>query len=227
MPIVAVVFDLDYTLAVPVRARETLLGEATEATGAPPITREAYLDAHRRSHTHETRAPIFADLLAGYDTDVAPEDLADAYRNAIAGAIEPVGGAEDLVSDLCREYRVGLLTNGPVVAQRDKIATLGWEELFDAVVVTGSLDAGKPDERAFASILDELDVAPAEAVYVGDAVATDVRGATNAGLHMVQVCYPGGPDPDARADAHVDRAELGVCLPDVIAGLDGAREVDG
>ena len=60
----AVVFDLDYTLAVPERDRATILAEAAQAAGAPPLSREAYLEAHRRNLTRETREPIFADLLA-------------------------------------------------------------------------------------------------------------------------------------------------------------------
>jgi len=37
-----------------------------------------------------------------------------------------------MLADLRGEYRVGLLTNGPVRAQRDKLETLGWEDAFDA-----------------------------------------------------------------------------------------------
>ncbi|WP_135821143.1 HAD family hydrolase [Halostella litorea] len=219
MTLRAVVFDLDYTLAVPDRDRETLLREAAAAADAPPLSRAAYLDAHRRNLTGETREPIFAELLDGADTSADPAELAAEYRRTIAAALEPVPGAADLVRDLRERYRVGLLTNGPVRAQRDKLATLGWEGLFDAVVVTGDLAAGKPDVRAFDAALDRLGVAPAEAAYVGDEVEADVRGASEAGLAVVQVVWPDGPDPDPRADAHVDRAELAAELPGILAAL--------
>jgi len=219
MTLRAVVFDLDYTLAVPDRDRETLLREAAAAAGAPSLSREAYLAAHRRNLTSETREPIFAELLADRDGEADPAEVAAAYRRSIAAALEPVPGAADLVRRLRDRYRVGLLTNGPVRAQRDKLATLGWEALFDAVVVTGDLAAGKPDERAFEAVLDRLGVAPDEAAYVGDEVEADVRGASEAGLAVVQVVWPEGPDPDPRADVHVDRAELTAELPGVLDGL--------
>lgn len=212
MALRAVVFDLDYTLAVVRRDRATLLREATEAVGAPEISREAYGDAHQRGHAHRTRGPIFADLLEKDDG----EELAEAYRAAIAEVIEPIDGAEALIADLRERYEVGLLTNGPVLAQRDKLVTLGWEELFDAAVITGELEAGKPDPGAFEAILDALDVAPEEAVYIGDGVETDVAGASGIGMAVVQVLYPGGPDPDPRADVHLDRADLVSDLPELL-----------
>ena len=220
MGLKAVVFDLDYTLAVPERDRQTLLNEATASVGVPDIDREAYLGAHRDHLTGETRAPIFDDLLAEREADADPAELAGEYRRAIADALRPVDGAADLVRELRERYRVGLLTNGPVRAQRDKLRTLGWEDLFDAVVVTGDLEAGKPDGRAFEAALDSLAVAADEAVYVGDEVEADVRGASAAGLRVVQVVAPDGPDPDPTADAHVDRAELVARLPAMLTEID-------
>ncbi|WP_254531417.1 HAD family hydrolase [Natrinema gelatinilyticum] len=214
----AVVFDLDYTLAVPRRDRATILEEATAVTGAPALTREEYLAAHRRNLTTETREPIFADLLAESDTD--PAAVATAYRETIADDLEPVPGVEAMLSEFREEYRVGLLTNGPVRAQRDKLATLGWEDAFDAALVTGELEAGKPDPRAFEAIVDELDVAPTDAVYVGDEVEADVLGATEAGLRAVQVVLEDGPRPDPRAIDHLEQTEIATALPGIVAGLE-------
>lgn len=96
----AVVFDLDYTLAVPTRDRATLLSEATTVADAPSLSREEYLAAHRRNLTRETREPIFADLLAELETDADPAAVADAYRETIADALEPLPGVESMLADL-------------------------------------------------------------------------------------------------------------------------------
>ncbi|MFC6717433.1 HAD family hydrolase [Natrialbaceae archaeon GCM10025810] len=212
----AIVFDLDYTLTVPNRDRGAILADAAESAGAPPLSREDYLEAHRRNLTRETREPIFADLLEEAGADVEPAAVANAYRETIADSLRPLPGVERLLERLRREYRVGLLTNGPVRAQRDKLETLGWENAFDAALVTGELEAGKPDPRAFEAILRELCVDPDEAVYVGDEVEADVVGATNAGLDAIQVVREGGPEPDERAVAHVDGSVLAEELPAVL-----------
>ncbi|QLG48768.1 HAD family hydrolase [Natrinema halophilum] len=214
----AVVFDLDYTLAVPRRDRATILEEVTAATGAPALTREEYLAAHRRNLTTETREPIFEDLLG--QSDVDPAAVARVYRETIADDLEPLPGVEAMLSDLRDEYRVGLLTNGPIRAQRDKLETLGWEDAFDAALVTGELEAGKPDPRAFEAVVDELDVPLAEAVYVGDEVEADIRGATEAGMAAIQVLLETGPEPDPRAVAHVEQSAVATAVPNVATELE-------
>jgi putative hydrolase of the HAD superfamily len=217
--ITAVGFDLDETLAVPTRDRATILADAAEAADAPSLSREAYLAAHRRNLTRETRTPIFADLLSGRDTDADPGTVASAYRREIADALVPLPGIEPFIDRLREEYRVGLLTNGPRVAQRDKLTTLGWTDIFDAALVTGELDAGKPDRAAFEALLDALGTAPGETAYVGDDVDADIAGAADAGLVPIQVLYEGGPEPSPRAAVHLPREELAATLPDVLADL--------
>jgi putative hydrolase of the HAD superfamily len=220
MTIRAVAFDLDSTLAVTAADRETILRDAVAAVDAPPLTRAAYLDAHGRHLTGDSRTPVFERLLddAGA-TDVDPAALAAAYRERIARAIEPIPGARDLVADLRARYAVGLLTNGPTRAQRDKLDVLGWGEAFDAALVTGDLEAGKPDAAAFDALCDALDAPPDDVAYVGDDATADVAGAADAGLHPVQVTFPGSADPHPAAVAHVARADLPATLPDVVADL--------
>ena len=223
MSVAAVAFDLDYTLAVPERKRAEILVSAAEEAGAPPLEREAYLDAHRRNLTRETRTPIFADLLADTDADADPADVARVYREQIADALRPIDGAEALLATLRNRYRVGLLTNGPIRAQRDKIETLGWEDRFDVALVTGELPAGKPDPRAFEALAAALDASPEEIIYVGDERDADVVGATEAGFVAVQVLFDDGPEPDPLADAHIPRTALVERLPRLIAEFDEQR----
>ena len=217
MAIRAVVFDLDYTLCVPERDRQTLLDEATDAVGAPNFSRETYLDAHRRNLTGDTREPIFADLL-GEESNTSAKALARAYREVIDDALAPVTDAEGLVSRLRETYRVGLLTDGPVCAQQEKIDVLGWADLFDAVIITGALDAGKPDERAFGAILDALNITSEETVYVGDHPEVDIAGARAAGLHTIHVTDDGTSTTEA--DASIERDALATRLPMLIESLD-------
>ena len=219
MSIRGVAFDLDYTLAVPDRDRETLLAEAVEQADAPPISRSEYVQAHRNHLTTESRAPIFAELLAGETTDTDPDQLATAYREAVTTALVPIPDAEQLLRELRAEYRVGLLTNGPVRAQRSKIEYLDWEPLFDTTLVTGELAAGKPDAAAFDALLDALGTTPQETVFIGDTPDEDISGADAVGIHTVQVLFDGGPQKDTRADAYIERDRLAADLPGLLAAF--------
>ena len=243
----AVVFDLDDTLAVTDRDRAQLLEEATATADAPSISRSAYVETHREHLTTDSRTPIFAALLeerarqehetddgspektetTGSELAVDPEVLAMAYHEAITDALTPVPGVETMLERLGDTYRIGLLTNGPVRAQREKLAALGWESTFDVALVTGELEAGKPDDRAFAAVLAELDVTADEAVYVGDDVDADVGGATAAGIRAIHVLGP-DTEPDSQAVAHVERDALATELPEILTGLaDHSPESDG
>ena len=207
MSLAAVVFDLDYTLVVPERDRQTLLDEATAAAGVRPIDRQEYLDAHGTDVASRTRAPIFERLLEEGD----PEAVARAYRSAVEDALVPIPGAVELLAELRRNYRVGLLTDGPVRAQRGKLEALGWTDLFDAVVVTGTLPAGKPDPRTFEAITGDLGVDPGATAFVGDHPVADIRGASDAGLRPVQVVtdrFERAPE----AEAYVEQETLGTEL---------------
>lgn len=224
MPVTAVGFDLDDTLCVPARDRATLLDEAVESVDGRPAptwaSRSAYRRAHRANLTGETRTPVFESMLEDAAVDADATDLARAYRERVNASLRPVDGAEALVRGLRERYRVGLLTNGPSVAQRTKLDALGWTDAFDATLVSGELPAGKPDGRAFRALLDALDASPAELVYVGDDPEADVGGASAAGCRVVQVVGPGGPDPDPRAAAQVPLDALADELPRTLAGLE-------
>jgi len=215
MDTAAVAFDLDDTLAVTRVDRATLLTEALHDVGAPQRSREAYLQAHAENLTARSREPVFERLFENEDVDAVA--VAAAYRDRVNAALEPVPGVEAMLTDLRERYRLGLLTNGPVVAQRSKLAALGWTDAFDAALVTGELAAGKPEPAAFESLLAELGTDASETVFVGNDVAADVQGAVAAGIDAVQVCYPGGPSRDPDAFAHVDRDELAVELPRILA----------
>lgn len=203
MTLAAVVFDLDYTLTVPDRNRQTLLDDATAAAGVRDIDRQEYLAAHDADLASETRAPIFETLLDEGD----PAAVTKAYRDAVEEALVPVDGVVDLLLAVRRQYRVGLLTDGPVRAQRGKLDRLGWEKYFDAVVITGALPAGKPDPRAFDAVVREVGVPANATVFVGDHPDADIRGAKDAGMVAVQVLgeqYDRTPE----ADAYVERENL-------------------
>jgi len=216
MDMAAVAFDLDDTLAVTRVDRATLLTEALREAGAPQRSREAYLQAHAENLTARSREPVFERLFASVD-DVDAAAVAEAYRNRVNAALEPVPGVEAMLSDLRKRYRLGLLTNGPVVAQRSKLEALGWTDAFDAALVTGELAAGKPEPAAFESLLAELGTDASATVFVGNDVTADVQGAVAAGIDAVQVCYPGGPGRDPDAFAHVERDELAAELPRLLA----------
>lgn len=219
MDLRAVGFDLDETLVAVDQPRASLLDTATDRVDAPSLSREAYLEAHAERSGAQSRKPVFAAMLAEEETTVDPATLAAAYREAVLEAMAPVTDVPALVGRLRDRYRVGLLTDGPDGTQREKLSRFGWTELFDATVVTGTLDAPKPDLGAFAALTDALAVPRERTAYVGDHPENDIAGASEAGLVPVQVVYEGGPSAHPTAAATVRRSALGENLPDTLTSL--------
>ncbi len=210
----AVAFDLDDTLAVTGQPRDALLEQAAERADVPlTFDRDDYLDAHREHSGTASRRPVFEALV--------PEDagaITKAYREAIGDAMEPAAGAAEMLDSLQHRYQLGLLTDGPEDTQRDKLDRLGWTETFDAVVITGPLDAPKPDPSAFMTLCKALGTEPSDTVYIGDDPHRDIEGARTAGLAAIQVVYGDGPSPHPAATAAVPRTELAT-LPRVLEDL--------
>ncbi|MFB6194188.1 MAG: HAD family hydrolase [Halobaculum sp.] len=215
MTIAAVGFDLDDTLLVTERSRDAILADVAAAHDVS-VSREAYLSAHRDHAVAETRRPIFDALTETAD----PGAVADTYRRLVGDHLTAVTDVAGLLAELGDRYALGLLTNGPARAQRDKLSRVGWTDAFDAIRVEGELGYGKPDRRAFDALLAALDAPPVETVYVGNDPTMDVQGAADAGCHTVQVTYPDGPAVADAADAHLPRDRLASELPAVLADFD-------
>ena len=100
-------------------------------------------------------------------------------------------------------YRMGLITNGAPDLQREKLVHSGLEPFFDAIIVSGEVNVGKPDPRIFALALERLGARPDEAAMVGDSPARDITGALNAGVRAIMIKRAGlqrdlvGITPDA------------------------------
>jgi len=99
----------------------------------------------------------------------------------------PYPGIDELLADLNPNYKLGLLTNGPFDTQWEKIEALGFDKLFDAVIVAGDIGIYKPDVRIFKILLEKLGVAAKHSLFVGDTYDTDIHGAHQAGMYTAWI----------------------------------------
>jgi putative hydrolase of the HAD superfamily len=116
-----------------------------------------------------------------------------------------------------RGLRTGLLSNThwPRAVHEDWLARDGLLDLLDARIYTSDLEHVKPHPAAFTALLDEVGVAPEEAVFVGDRLYDDVWGAKQLGMRGVWVRNDAVPSYDVEPDGVVDS------LTELVALLDG------
>jgi HAD superfamily hydrolase (TIGR01509 family) len=102
--------------------------------------------------------------------------------------------AERSAESLARLRQAGLKL--AVVSNSDgrveqALEAAGLRQYFDVVIDSALVGVEKPDPRIFHAALEALDVAPDEALYVGDLYEVDVVGARAAGLDAVLLGQPG------------------------------------
>jgi len=80
----------------------------------------------------------------------------------------------------------------------------------DFAVFSSEVGFRKPDPRIFERALEALGVAPENALFVGDRLYEDVRGAGELGMTTVQALWfradehPDGAEPDHQAFTQLD-----------------------
>ena len=109
--------------------------------------------------------------------------------------------------------KLGMLTNGGIKSQTDKLNNTPLAPYFDEIIICGTLPEEKPHASAFHTICRALGVAPEEAMFVGDHPYNDVEGAKKAGLTSVWIPYvkPYPADalpPDHTIDALAELVDL-------------------
>jgi putative hydrolase of the HAD superfamily len=112
----------------------------------------------------------------------AAKDI-DAFRRRYRADERINSEVVDLMNRLNGHYKLALLSNSPpgLIAWLTEWEVLG---LFDVVFCSGDEGVAKPGAAAFEMTLKRLNVKPAEAVFIDDAVE-NVESAKALGLHGV------------------------------------------
>jgi putative hydrolase of the HAD superfamily len=100
--------------------------------------------------------------------------------------------------------RLGIVSNSDGRVDQ-ALSAAGLREYFDVVIDSSIFGTEKPDPAIFRAALEALDVAPEEALFVGDLYDVDVLGARAAGMEAV-LLTPGGvrQNPPCRTAASID-----------------------
>jgi len=78
--------------------------------------------------------------------------------------------------------KIGVVTNGLQSDINQILPKVGLQEFFDIVVVIDTLRKMKPDSEVFHYALQELKVASSRAIFIGDEIEADYKGAQRSGL---------------------------------------------
>ncbi len=190
MPLLAVLFDLDDTLHDKSATLEHVAGiQFVEFNlsnhGVPaPDWHERFLSLNNE---RIEKTEVFKRLATEF---MLPRPLEEALLEDFDANLGkhacPYDGAFEVLSSLKqRGIKLGVVTNGRDAFQRSKLEGMGATKLVDSIVTSGGFGAKKPDPRIFAACLNELQVAPQSAAFVGDDFASDMEPAIALGMIAV------------------------------------------
>ncbi|MEY2243075.1 HAD family hydrolase [Streptomyces sp. BF23-18] len=178
-------FDLDNTL---IDRRAGLERWARGFVRSRSVPREAEVvifdQLHERAHPED-----FVHLGATLGLSDEPGDLWHEYVDGVARSMRCFPGVQEGLDALRGAgWSLGVATNGAVDIQRAKLEATGLAPLFDGICISEAVGARKPERRHFEAAAAACGVPlSAGGWMVGDNPATDIGGATAAGLRTVWV----------------------------------------
>jgi putative hydrolase of the HAD superfamily len=224
----AVLFDWGDTLMQ--FAYDPQLVEAGQRAGLDALGRDDLPDVARvAAHFRERYEPFFwipgtveeleylvCQLLGDFGVEIADDELRR-YLEAEHRAWEPArrlaSNTHALLDSLrARGLKLALVSNAfdPGWLLHRDLEQMGLGDRLDFAVFSSEVGKRKPHPAIFLRALSELGVAAEDAVFVGDRLYEDIRGAGELGMTTVQAVWfradehPEGGEPDFQAFTQMD-----------------------
>ena len=147
----------------------------------------AVKDGHREPDYRQRLEDVFIEL--GLPDPVEHSMGAwDYYLKKWPEQTEYFDGVPEMLAELKGSYKLGVITNymdGPTC--REVFDKLGYDDIFDSLVVSEELGYVKPSQILFETALKETESLPENCVMVGDTFGADVVGGNLAGMKTVLV----------------------------------------
>lgn len=126
-------------------------------------------------------------LNINYDEELIHE-LVALYRNHDPN-IHLLDDAKWVLNHLIDTAKLGLITDGFLIAQEQKVKVLNLKERFNSIVFTDKLgrENWKPSPLPYQQVSRELNVPPHRCVYIGDNVSKDFITAKKLGWQTVHI----------------------------------------
>lgn len=141
----------------------------------------------------------------GIRDDALAKRLAQAYPQIRRQNHHLFDDALPVVKQIGERYRLGLVTNGAVDLQSEKVDGAGLRDVFDTVAISGEVAVGKPHRAVFDLVLARLALSIDEVIMVGNSQKSDIVGANRIGMTSVWIERGShSPDPNAQPDYKID-----------------------
>jgi putative hydrolase of the HAD superfamily len=138
--------------------------------------------------------PLFAKAfevagLPNYKDEAFIEQVVGAEQEMLYKRVVEIGETvfPTLETLKAQGYRLGMVSNFcniPAVV-RSNLNELGLLPHFEQVIISCELGWRKPSPKVYEAICQQMKIAPAECLFIGDRLIEDVQGPQKAGMHAI------------------------------------------
>lgn len=163
----------------------------------------------------EIRAANWQETLAtcGIRVPGLASEFAAFYAQLRAETVIAFEGASAVLEALRPHVRLGVITNGAGVIQRNKLEVTGLAGYFDIVICSTDVGFAKPDPAIFETALSATGAEASASWHIGDNLNADVAGALGAGLNAAWMNRGRGARPVPLSRQHAEIKSLRDVLP--------------
>lgn len=123
-------------------------------------------------------------FLAALQLDRNAEKCNLDYLSALGEVVFPLPHAEDVCRTLAsRGHHLYIITNAVASVQRSRLKHCTFGNLFEGAFISEDAGASKPDPAYYHYVQTHIpEISPENTLIIGDSLATDIKGANNAGI---------------------------------------------
>lgn len=133
-------------------------------------------------------------------------------------------GVPDLLKEAKTRYKIAIVTSGSRADTIELLKEFNIYQYIDAFISADDVESTKPDPEGILKILEEFQISPKEAVYIGDLIL-DIKAGKNAGVQTIAVSTGLIPKTDLEAEMPDKIIRHIAEIPTIIPGL-SSLEVD-
>jgi putative hydrolase of the HAD superfamily len=165
-------------------------------------------ERHTETYPEYDAVAIWRELLDRCGSDVTrslrpeklqqmPLFLAELHRGISRKRLVLYPQVREVLDQAKTRYRLAAVSDAQSAYAVPELKSLGVYEYFDPIIISGDFGYRKPDVRLFQKALDDLQISPSEAIFIGNDRYRDVFGARQLGMKTVLFCHAegqGGPN---------------------------------
>ena len=134
----------------------------------------------------EVKMRRFKLLFQEFDIKVSPQEVAKHYQDYLGQGYYFIEGAEEVLQELSKRFRIYLVTNGTLSVQRGRLKSSGIEKYLQGVFISEEIGYNKPSIEYFEKCFSKIpDFKKENTAIIGDSLSSDIQGGINAGIQTI------------------------------------------